>query len=142
MNRRHFLRTLATVAAGVVLDPEMLLWRPGVKTIFLPPPQSLLAPCNLTRGDIFTVEGVYAINPMTLDVLLYEKQCVITANVRQGESVRGRFWPSFQSEGFYQNVSNEPMQNAKIQACLIGTTIPTNAGWHGAPTPPFTSKLR
>jgi len=37
MNRRGFLGSLATLAAGLVLDPERLLWVPGQKTIFLPP---------------------------------------------------------------------------------------------------------
>jgi len=35
MNRRRFLG-LAAVAA-FTLDPERLLWRPGTRTIFLPP---------------------------------------------------------------------------------------------------------
>lgn len=39
MNRRGFLRFLGAGAAGLVLDPEMLLWRPGAKTILLPPTQ-------------------------------------------------------------------------------------------------------
>lgn len=34
MNRRHFLSVLASVAAGAVLDPERLLWRPGARTYF------------------------------------------------------------------------------------------------------------
>lgn len=41
MNRRSFLRTLATgmatAAAAAVIDPEQLLWVPGRKTFFLPP---------------------------------------------------------------------------------------------------------
>jgi hypothetical protein len=42
MNRRGFLQLLGMGAAGamlgVELDPERLLWVPGAKTIFLPPP--------------------------------------------------------------------------------------------------------
>lgn len=38
MKRRAFLGTLTTLAAGFILDPEMALWRPGAKTIFLPTP--------------------------------------------------------------------------------------------------------
>lgn len=41
MNRRAFLSALGAVAAGAVLDPEMLLWKPGAKTIFLPSPRKL-----------------------------------------------------------------------------------------------------
>ncbi len=35
-NRRNFLQLLGLGAAGLVLDPEKLLWIPGQKTIFLP----------------------------------------------------------------------------------------------------------
>lgn len=41
MNRRTFLELLA---AGFALDPERLLWRPGAKTIFLPPKTIFLPP--------------------------------------------------------------------------------------------------
>jgi hypothetical protein len=37
MNRRDFL-TAATTAAAMVYDPEFLLWKPGRKTWFIPPP--------------------------------------------------------------------------------------------------------
>lgn len=36
IDRRSFLRILAGTAAGVVLDPELALWVPGSKKIFLP----------------------------------------------------------------------------------------------------------
>ena len=36
MNRRTLLRSLALGAAGLVLDPERLLWVPGQKTSFVP----------------------------------------------------------------------------------------------------------
>jgi len=44
MNRRAFLQVLAATAAGAVLDPELLLWVPGQKTIFLPPVVTPAAP--------------------------------------------------------------------------------------------------
>ncbi len=34
VSRRGFLGALATLAAGMTLDPERLLWVPGAKTIF------------------------------------------------------------------------------------------------------------
>ena len=37
MNRRGFLSLIASAVAGLVLDPECLLWVQGAKTIFLPP---------------------------------------------------------------------------------------------------------
>lgn len=33
VSRRGFLRSLAVAAAGMTIDPERLLWRPGEKTI-------------------------------------------------------------------------------------------------------------
>jgi hypothetical protein len=36
MNRRAFFSSLAAIAAGAVLDPERLLWRPGRKLISIP----------------------------------------------------------------------------------------------------------
>lgn len=68
MNRRAFLGLFGASAAALVLDPEMLLWRPGAKTIFLP--SVTPAPSSLTLGsgvfqvgDIITIDGVYSINP-------------------------------------------------------------------------------
>lgn len=36
ITRRSFLRIFGTAAAAAVVDPEVLAWRPGAKTIFLP----------------------------------------------------------------------------------------------------------
>jgi hypothetical protein len=56
VNRRGFLRALglasAGAAAGLVLDPDKLLWVPGAKTFFLPP-------VTLHRGNsLLTMEMV------------------------------------------------------------------------------------
>ena len=44
-DRRAFLGLLTAAAAGLVLDPERLLWVPGRKTIFVMPP----APMRMVR---------------------------------------------------------------------------------------------
>lgn len=36
ISRRGLLGTFVTIAAGIALDPEKLLWTPGKKTIFIP----------------------------------------------------------------------------------------------------------
>lgn len=41
MNRRSFGHSLAAFTATLALDPERLLWRPGSKTIFIPPSPEL-----------------------------------------------------------------------------------------------------
>lgn len=40
MNRRWFLKAVATVAGVAVADPEILIWKPE-KTIFIPPAPTL-----------------------------------------------------------------------------------------------------
>lgn len=123
MNRRAFLSTLAAGLAGAALDPERLLWRPGAKAIFLPPKPSLLAPIGLTRGDVFTIEGVYAINPMTYEPVERLLQFVVTADVSAGEPVR-RMSPHIMGDGPYRNVSRAPFQHARVQPLMIGRAIP------------------
>ena len=39
MNRRTFIQLLSAGVVGFELDPERLLWTPGQKTIFIPPPR-------------------------------------------------------------------------------------------------------
>lgn len=115
MNRRAFLSTLAAGLTGLTLDPERLLWRPGAKTIFLPPKPSLLAPMGLARGDLFTIEGVYAINPRTYMATEWLQQFVITDDVRSGASVRAVMTPPIVAAGHYQNVTRAPFAHAKVQ---------------------------
>ena len=115
MNRRAFLSTLAAGIAGLAIDPELLTWRKGAKSIFLPPAPSLIAPIGLTRGDVFTIEGVYAINPRTYRQTEYLQQFVITDDVVAGVSVVSALHPTMRAEGEYQNVSRLPFQNARVQ---------------------------
>lgn len=73
MDRRWFLRALGAAAVGAVLDPEKLLWVPGQKTIFLPSPAVVQwnplveagFDAGFVVGDVFTMSGKYAINPVT-----------------------------------------------------------------------------
>ena len=124
MNRRAFLQSLATVAAGVVLDPEMLLWRPGVKRIFLPSPPSLLAPIDLWPADMFMLEGVNAINPMTWRHTEHLQYFIVTEFTRKGESVTPHIWPRPVAEGPYQNVSRLPFRNAQVIIGRTGRPLP------------------
>lgn len=57
MNRRGFLGALAGVIAAGVVDPELLLWRPGAKTWFLPSAPPLLYDVeSLTAADIAAIQ--------------------------------------------------------------------------------------
>lgn len=51
LTRRGFLGLIPVAAAGMVLDPDRLLWRPGAKTIFIPAPM-LPVSLSLTTADI------------------------------------------------------------------------------------------
>ncbi len=44
MNRRHFINMIGMASAGMVLDPERLLWVHGFRKIFVPASPVLLNP--------------------------------------------------------------------------------------------------
>lgn len=71
MNRRGFLTALLSSAAAVAIDPERLLWVPGRKLISIPAPASTLTMMpigqRLNKGDIFSMAGVYQVNPKRRD---------------------------------------------------------------------------
>ncbi len=54
MNRRGFLNLLGLSAGTMVLDPEKLLWVPGKKTIFVPPPAISERLLTLDEINFFT----------------------------------------------------------------------------------------
>jgi hypothetical protein len=61
MNRRRFLQMLSAGAFGAMtLDVEKLLWVPGQKTIFLPPPSSnsILTIEMITRESLRILENM------------------------------------------------------------------------------------
>ncbi len=91
LDRRTFLRRLgfgtvaAAAAATGALDVERLLWVPGEKTIFLPPPPTIMALGDtLHVGDIFTIEGRYAVNPSTYRVTKHLQQFIVTKTATAG----------------------------------------------------------
>lgn len=114
LTRRGFFSTGALLAAGLVLDPERLLWRSGAKTIFLPSPPSLVTPVFLRRGDIFTIAGVHSVNPRTRVDTGWLQQFVVTDDVPSGRSVQNVIYPPLLSIGIYQNIASEPLPNAVI----------------------------
>ena len=58
MNRRAFLRTLSGSTVALVLDPERLLWVPGARTIFLPPPKRYLTADEIITETILEVRAI------------------------------------------------------------------------------------
>ncbi len=76
MNRRGFIGALLGTAGAIVLDPERALWKPG-KLISIPKAPEIVTlgqwPRMLVKGDIFTIEGIYQVNPITLKKLHLKK---------------------------------------------------------------------
>lgn len=55
MNRRGFLAALGGAAAGLLVDPEKLLWKPGEKLISIPKPL-VLPPPRIPQKQLFSVD--------------------------------------------------------------------------------------
>ena len=69
VTRRGFLSALSAFAATAVLDPERLLWKPGEKTIFIPPPGYRLLPIGeITRRMLETLKNDLTFSHMMNDV--------------------------------------------------------------------------
>lgn len=60
IGRRIFLRSAAAAAAGIVLDPELALWVPGRKTIFLPSVAPVSIPFPNYGNRIVTMDEIIA----------------------------------------------------------------------------------
>lgn len=99
MNRRDFLRRLvvgtvgatASIAAGLELDPERLLWVPGQKTFFLPP-----APSIADRVETaFRQRGPHVL--LTPDWLAREALKVLEDQIAFAKTINRRYDAAFQS---------------------------------------------
>lgn len=122
MNRRNFLTLLAAGVAGAALDPDFLKWEPGARRYF-----DLHVPrvAWLQRGDIFTVEGWFVINPGDLTRVMVPneaglyvpvlRQFVVTADVHHGDA-SVPFCPHM--EGFPRAV----VPTRLVQPYLVGDT--------------------
>lgn len=79
---------------------------------------------NVVRaGDIFTIAGVYAVNPVTKQTLNRLQQFVVTANANSGASTGPAtisISPSITTSGTTQTVSASPADSAAIT--MLGAT--------------------
>lgn len=79
----------------------------------------------LKAGDVFTIAGVYAVNPVTKATLPFLKQFVVTADADSGASTGPAaltIYPAIISSGAFQNVSATPADNADITVVGTGGT--------------------
>ena len=66
MDRRRFLQMVGLGGAAFALDPELLLWTPGKKTIFIPPAESIPVILNTTLAQSASklIDNLFKISPM------------------------------------------------------------------------------
>lgn len=62
IGRRGFLGILAAAVAGAAFDPERLMWVPGQKTIFIPPPPEVIS------AEALQIEMSRLYRALTLDM--------------------------------------------------------------------------
>lgn len=121
LTRRSFLGAIGLAAAGLALDPDRALWVPGQKRIFLPAQSpSLWSATELNAGDIFTIDGMFAVNPKTYCETGFQQTFIITANVHSGRIDPSMICPRLVFEGPYQSVSGVLTPNARIRPVMWG----------------------
>ena len=89
---------------------------------------------NLLReGDIFTIEGVYAVNPQSRQNTGKLRQFVVTGAVSSDGGGRAGvgIYPSLENQGAFRTVTQLPADNARIQVLgTRGQLSPTNLAYH------------
>ncbi|MDQ2079484.1 P22 phage major capsid protein family protein [Xanthobacteraceae bacterium Astr-EGSB] len=88
---------------------------------------------RLKRGDVFNIAGVYAVNPVSKQVLPYLQQFVVNADVDSsaGGALTANISPAIITSGAYQTVSAAPADNAAITVLGTASTIyPQNMVFH------------
>ncbi len=111
IGRRGFLQSIGALVLGAAIavkaeafEPLAQMFSDGIKTT-----------TDLMRGDLFTIEGVYAVNPMTYATTKMLQKFVVTADVTSGEYLdEDVIYPRIMTAGPYQNVSNQPKPHAKL----------------------------
>ena len=125
--RRGFLGFFISAAAAVVAAPTAIveaIAKPTGPVVAASKAGSTLTVSglaqNLSYGDVFTIEGVMSVNPMTLAPTL-AKQFVVTRSISaSATSVEIDIFPAIIPDGPYQNVSDMPKQGAALIDWRIG----------------------
>lgn len=79
----------------------------------------------LKAGDVITIAGVFAVNPVTKATLPFLRQFTVTADANSGASTGPStltIYPAIIASGAFQNVSAEPADNAAITVLGTGGT--------------------
>lgn len=87
----------------------------------------------LKKGDVFSINGVKAVNPMSKAVMSYDQQFVVKADVSADGSGNATIAisPPIITSGAYQTVSAQPIDNAAITVLgSAGQTHTNNLVFH------------
>ena len=87
---------------------------------------------TLNKGDVFTIAGVFAVNPSTKDALPHLQQFVVSATISDTAGAKDIVCePAIITSGAYQTVSAAPADNAAITvAGTAGATYKQNLAFH------------
>ncbi|MEK9722460.1 MAG: P22 phage major capsid protein family protein [Rhodospirillaceae bacterium] len=91
------------------------------------------AASRLKDGDVFTIAGVYAVNPVSKANTGVLQQFVVTANVSSDGSGNATIpiYPAITASGAQQTVSGSPADNAALTVLGAANTLTAqNMAWH------------
>ena len=81
INRRQFIQLISSgAAAAYTMDLDKLLWVPGEKTIFIPPPRQLIWASQIHKEELSATLEIIKSLPKS-DKFLYET--IVTDNLVQ-----------------------------------------------------------
>jgi len=88
---------------------------------------------RLKQGDVFTIAGVFSVNPQSRQTNNVLQQFVVTADTNSdaGGNATIAISPAITPTGQYQNVTNSPADNASITVMGAANTVTTqNLAYH------------
>lgn len=91
------------------------------------------AAARLKKGDVFTIAGVYAVNPQNRQSTGILRQFVVTADFSSAVDGTGAvsIYPAIVTSGAKQTVTGSPADNAAITVVgTANTNYPMNLGYH------------
>lgn len=132
MRRREFLKRLLGGAAGVAIaatvDVDKILWEPKPMIVVpeMPVPRLMFHPdaFRMVVGDLFTIEGICGINPVTRETLPSFQQFIVTHEVDSGVL----YQPNIITSGPYQNAHGR-VKSRKARPLLMGSTQRADVEW-------------
>lgn len=122
ITRRGFLKTLGAVVGAAVVAPKIAATPAYPHINGAGQTGNTLATSGwsvgetLQRGDVFTIEGVYSVNPVTGRPCGF-KQFVVTADVTEDGTIQCA--PQIIAAGPYRNVSAPPKHRARVMTFAL-----------------------